>query len=142
MKLTGINAYKKGNLKQDISTADPHRLTLMLMQGALDRLAYAKGAMARKEYEAKADFLSKATAILINLRDTIDFETGGEISQNLYALYDYMIEQIGNAHIQNRPELIDEAIGLLLPIKEAWLQIPQSAKEEAYQMKKQKSQAV
>lgn len=142
MKLTGINAYKKGNLKQDISTADPHRLTLMLMQGALDRLAFGKGAMARKEYEAKADFLSKATAILINLRDTIDFEAGGEVSQNLYALYDYMIEKVGNAHIQNQPEFIDEVIALLLPIKDAWLQIPQSAKNEAYQMKKQKSQAV
>ena len=37
--LKGINAYKKGNLKQDIAHADPHKLTLMLMQGALERMA-------------------------------------------------------------------------------------------------------
>ena len=49
MALTGINAYKKGSLKQDVATADPHRLTLMLMQGALDRMAYAKGCMERKD---------------------------------------------------------------------------------------------
>ena len=54
MALTGINAYRKGNLKQDIANADPHKLTLMLMQGALDRLAFAKGAMERREFEQKA----------------------------------------------------------------------------------------
>jgi flagellar protein FliS len=42
MALKGINAYKKGNLKHEISQADPHKLTLMLMQGILDRLAYTK----------------------------------------------------------------------------------------------------
>lgn len=142
MGLTGINAYKKGNLKQDISTADPHRLTLMLMQGALDRLAYGRGAIERKEYEAKSDFLSRATAILINLRDTLDLEVGGEMAQNLFSLYEYMIDKINEAHVSNNAELLDEVIGLLGPIKEAWLQIPQEAKQEAFEMKKQKSQAV
>ena len=33
MSLKGINAYKKGNLKQDVANADPHKLTLMLLQG-------------------------------------------------------------------------------------------------------------
>ena len=45
MSLKGINAYKKGNLKQDVANADPHKLTLMLLQGALDRIAYAKGCL-------------------------------------------------------------------------------------------------
>lgn len=142
MRLTGINAYKKGNLKQDVTTADPHRLTLMLMQGALDRLAYAKGAIERKEFESKSELLSRVTAIFMNLRDTLDLEVGGEISQNLYSLYDYMIDQINKAHLENKLEPIDEVIQLFSPIRDAWVQIPQSAKEEAYQMKSQKSEAV
>ena len=91
MALTGINAYRKGNLKQDVATADPHRLTLMLMQGALDRIAYAKGAMERKEYAAKSDYISRTTAIIMHLRDTLDLEVGGETAQNMFALYDYMV---------------------------------------------------
>lgn len=142
MALTGINAYKKGNLKQDIQTADPHRLTLMLMQGALDRLAYAKGAMERKEYEVKADHLSRVTAIILNLRDTLDLKVGGEIAENLYSLYSFMIDQITTAHTSNNTGLIDEVIGLLSPIRDAWLQIPQDAKDEAYAQRKQSSQAV
>jgi len=85
MSLRGIKAYQKGNLKQDISTADPHKLTLLLIQGALDRIAYAKGAIERKDLVAKSGFISKSTSIIMHLRDTLDFNAGGEISNNLYS---------------------------------------------------------
>jgi len=142
MALKGINAYKKGNLKQDIATADPHRLTLMLMQGALDKMAYAKGCMERKDFEGKAEHLSKATAIIINLRDTLDLDVKSEITDNLFALYDYMIQRLTDANIQNSQTIMDEVISLMLPIKGAWMQIPESAKQEAYEIRKQKRQAV
>lgn len=142
MALSGINAYRKGNLKQEIATADPHKLTLMLMQGALDRIAYAKGSMERKEYAAKADYLSKATAILINLRDTLDLKVGGELAENMYALYDYMVDRLTEAHVRNNLGLLDEVISLLTPIRDAWVQIPESAKQEAYEAQRQSRQAV
>lgn len=142
MALKGINAYKKGNLKQDIATADPHKLTLLLMQGVLDKTAYAKGAMQRKDFVGKAEHLSKVTAILINLRDTLDMEVGGEIAENLYALYDYMIEKTTDAHANNDLNLLDEVITLMTPIRDAWLQIPDAAKQEAYEAQRQKRQAV
>jgi len=141
MALKGINAYKKGSLKQDVASADPHRLTLMLMQGALDRLAYAKGCIERKEFEGKAEHLSRASAIVMNLRDTLDMEVGGEVADNLFSLYDYMIQRMTDATIQNSIKIVDEVIGLLTPIRDAWVQIPESAKQEAYEMQRQKRQA-
>jgi len=141
MALKGINAYKKGNLKQDISQADPHKLTLMLMQGSLDRMAYAKGCMERKDYEGKAEHLSRATAILMNLRDTLDMSTKGDFSNNLFALYDYMIQRLTDANVQNSLKIMDEVINLMLPIKTAWAQIPEAAKQEAYEAQRQKRQA-
>lgn len=142
MALKGINAYRKGSLKQDIANADPHKLTLMLMQGALDRLAYAKGAMERKEFAAKSEFLSRVTAILMNLRDTLDLDVGGEMAENMFSLYEYMIERTGEAHVRNDLQILDEVISLLTPIRDAWVQIPQAAKEEAYEAQRQKRQAV
>jgi flagellar protein FliS len=141
MALKGINAYKKGNLKQDISQADPHRLTLMLMQGTLDKLAYTKGCMDRKDHAGKSEHISRATAILMNLRDTLELEPGVEVADNLYALYDYMIQRLIDANVQNSLKIVDEVITLLLPIKTAWSQIPESAKQEAYEMRRQKRQA-
>lgn len=137
----GINAYKKGNLKQEVALADPHKLTLMLMQGALEKMAYAKGCIERKEFEGKSEHLSKVNAILVNLRDTLDLEAGGEVGDNLYALYDYMIGRLTDAHIQNDLQIVDEVINLMLPIKNAWAQIPEAAKQEAYQAQREKQQA-
>ena len=132
MSLRAINAYKKGSLKQDISAADPHRLTLLLFQGALDRIAYAKGAIERNESEAKSENISKAVSILIYLRDTLDLEAGGEIAENMYALYSYMIEKANDALINNDAAPLEEAYSLLEPIRNAWLQISDSDKKEAY----------
>lgn len=142
MALKGINAYKKGNLKQDIATADPHRLTLMLMQGALDRMAYAKGCMERKDLAGKSEHLSRVSAIILNLRDTLDLDIGGEVGQNLYALYEYMVQRLLDANMQNSLQIMDEVINLLLPIKTAWASIPEDAKQEAYEVQRQKRQSV
>jgi flagellar protein FliS len=140
MALKGINAYKKGNLKQELSSADPHKITLMLMQGALERMAYAKGSMERNEYEKKSEHISRAVAICMNLRDTLDMSASEELSGNLYALYDYMIQRLTDANIQNSQSILDEVMGLMLPIKGAWAQIPEAAKQEAYAMQRQKRQ--
>jgi flagellar protein FliS len=142
MALKGINAYKKGNLKQDISTADPHKITLMLMQGALERMAYSKGCIERKDFEGKSEHLSRVSAILMNLRDTLDMEVKTEITDNLFSLYEYMIQRITDANIQNDLNIMDEVINLLLPIKTAWSEIPEEAKQEAYEAQRQKRQAV
>ena len=142
MSLKGINAYRKGNLKQDVANADPHKLTLMLLQGALDRIAYAKGAMERKEFDVKADFISKASAIIMHLRDTLDIDVGGEVAENMFALYNYMIERLSDAHINNNLNILDEVSSLLTPSRDAWAQIPEDAKQEAFEAQRQKRQAV
>ncbi|QDG37682.1 flagellar export chaperone FliS [Alteromonas mediterranea] len=142
MSLKGINAYRKGNLKQDVANADPHKLTLMLLQGALDRIAYAKGAMERKDFSEKANFISKASAIIMHLRDTLDLAAGGEVADNMFALYNYMVERLGDAHVSNNLKVLDEVSSLLTPIRDAWVQIPEEAKQEAYEAQRQKRQAV
>jgi flagellar protein FliS len=141
MALKGINAYRKGSLKQDLSQADPHKITLMLMQGALDRMAYAKGSMERKEFSSKSEHISRATTIIQNLRDTLDLSVDAEVTENLFALYDYMVSRLIDANVQNNLKIIDEVISLMLPIKTAWAQIPEDAKAQAYEARRQKRQA-
>ena len=142
LRSKSINAYKQGNVNQEVISADPHRLTLMLMQGALDSIAFAKGAMSRNEYKAKATHISKATSIIILLRDTLDSNVGGEVVDNMFALYEYMIDRLTTAHLENNSDILEEVSGLLTPIRDAWVQIPEAAKQEAYAMQRQRPQAV
>ena len=134
MSLKAINAYKKDGLKQAVASADPHRLTLMLMQGALDKLAYAKGCINREDLKGRSDNISKATAIFINLRDTLNVEVGGEFADNMFNLYSYMIEKLTEINSENGIAMIDEVISLFSPIKDAWAAIPEQAKQEAYNL--------
>jgi len=118
-----MNAYGKDSLRTELSAADPHRIIQMLMQGALDRLAKAKGQIERKDIVGKGESLLRAGAIINSLSASLDFEVGGEIAQNLAALYEYMEGRIQDANLELDIDAIDEVVRLLSEIKDAWDQI-------------------
>ncbi len=131
-----IKAYKTNILEAEMSVADPHRVIQLLMNGLMERLAMAKGAIDRKDYEAKAVAISKAQAIINGLQDSIDM-TQGEISERLYALYDYMKQRVMDASINMDKQPLDEVANLMITIKIAWDKIPDEEKQKAYEMREQ-----
>ncbi|BBG88905.1 MULTISPECIES: flagellar export chaperone FliS [Aeromonas] len=134
-----IKAYKAASLEAELSVADPHRVIQLLMQGFLERLAKAKGAIERKDYEQKSMLISSATAILNGLQDSLDMELGG-ITNDLYGLYAYMKDRLLDASVNMDIAAIDEVIGLMLPIKSAWDQVPEEEKQKAYAMRRERGE--
>lgn len=130
-----IHQYRQVGIKDQIATADPHKITQLLMQSALENLAIAKGCMERHDLANKAKPIAKATSIITSLRNTLDHEAGGEISTTLDDLYSFMLEQLAEASVTNNAQQIADVIDIFLPIKSAWDQIPESAKQEAYQQR-------
>lgn len=122
-------AYGKVGVQTGAAYASPHRLILMLMDGALDKISNAKGHMSRKEIAQKGNFISWAISIIGGLRASLDFEKGGEIAANLEALYDYMERRLVMANAQNSLEMLDEVSGLLNTIREAWVGIGDSVQK-------------
>ena len=51
----GIKAYKSVGVKNDLAVADPHRVIQLLMQGSLESMALAKGAIERKDFVVKSN---------------------------------------------------------------------------------------
>jgi flagellar protein FliS len=138
----GIKAYKSVGIKDDLAVADPHRVIQLLMQGALENMAKAKGAMERRDFAIKAQTISKAMNIINALQQSLDMSAGGDLSENLWSLYDFMTEHLLIASRENNPSKIDEVMELMLTIKSAWDQIPVTAREEGYRMQAQRSVAV
>ncbi|CAG8998412.1 MAG: Flagellar secretion chaperone FliS [Candidatus Celerinatantimonas neptuna] len=130
-----IHQYRQVGIKDQVATADPHKITQLLMQSALENLAIAKGCMERHDLANKAKPIAKATAIITSLRNTLDHEAGGEISSTLNDLYSFMLDQLAEASVTNNSQQIADVIDVFLPIKSAWDQIPESAKQEAYQQR-------
>ena len=126
-----LRAYQKTTVNAEISVADPYYVTKFLYQGLFERLAQAKGAIERGDLALKAKKLSTATAILENLRSTLDFSQSKSIAQGLYDIYSYMIDQVAEASLNLMTQPIDNAIRALMPIKKAWDSIPVTAQQEA-----------
>ena len=126
-----LRAYQKTTVNAEISVADPYYVTKLLYQGLFERLAQAKGAIERGDLALKAKKLSTATAILENLRSTLDFSQSKTIAQGLYDIYSYMIDQVAEASLNLMTQPIDNAIRALMPIKKAWDSIPVTAHQEA-----------
>ncbi|TMP41635.1 flagellar export chaperone FliS [Pseudoalteromonas citrea] len=119
-----VKNYQKEALKTRVAGADRYEIIQMLMSGAIEKMVFAKVAIEKRNLEAKAEHVSKASAILEALRGCLDFEVGGEVTDNLYALYSYMIDRLLDASMQNDPTIIDEVSLLLKEIKSAWDAIP------------------
>ena len=128
-----LKAYKKTNLEAKLSVADPHRVIQMMYEGLIERLSQAKGAIMRHDYEYKADRISKAVGIINGLQSALDNRSNPELGQRMFALYDYMKELLTKASVSLDTAPIDEVINLILPIKQAWDQIPQDIKEKTNQ---------
>lgn len=118
-----LNLYQQTNVDAGAAYADPHTLITMLFGGLQERLSVAKGAMERRDYAAKGQAIGKAMDIITYLQACLDKENGGEISANLDALYDYMLDCLLRASAQNKAQLLDEVSGLLREIEGAWAAI-------------------
>jgi flagellar secretion chaperone FliS len=125
---SNLAAYQNAAAHGGVAASDPHRLILMLMDGALDRITMARGCMQRGETIEKARLLNRAVLIVGELRNSLDMKSGGEIAANLGELYDYMCRCLLKATSENRVELLDEVCGLVREIRSAWVEIPRGAR--------------
>jgi len=120
----GIGEYNQVGVSSGVEQASPHRLIQMLMDGAIEKVAMAKGFMERGEVALKGSHISWAISIIEGLRASLDKNAGGEIADNLDDLYDYMIRRLARSNAENNADLLDEVLSLLRSIKGSWDEIP------------------
>lgn len=117
----GAAAYSSVGVETGVSTADPHKLILMLFEGALLQIGTAVIALEKKDVPTKGMAISKAIEIILNgLKVSLDYEAGGDLAQRLGALYDYMTQRLLYANLHNSRPAMDEVTQLLTDLKSAW----------------------
>jgi flagellar protein FliS len=117
---SAVQNYSSVKVHSSIETASPHRLIQMLFEGALERIAQAKGAMAQNQVARKGELIGKAVAIVGGLQGSLNDKEGGALAANLDGLYDYIIRRLSQANYENNVEYLDECGRLLGEIKTAW----------------------
>ncbi len=113
--------YEKIGVESGVSAADPHKLIAMLYQGALLAIANAKNGIMRHDISIKGTSISKAISIIDEgLNASLDKKVGGQLAQNLSALYEYMCTRLMVANLKNDTAALDEVTALLSDLKKAW----------------------
>jgi flagellar protein FliS len=119
-----MSQYKEVHVQSSIMDASPHRLIQMLMEGALEKIALAKGNILRKEIAQKGENIGKAITIVGGLQSSLNTDAGGDLAESLNDLYDYMSRRLVVANIQSDEAILDEVAGLMIEIKSGWDAIP------------------
>jgi flagellar protein FliS len=132
MSHSALNAYSQVGVENSIASASPHKLVMMLFDGAILAVFRGKAFMQQGNVAAKGESISKAIAIIEEgLKVSLDEEAGGELATNLKALYEYMSNRLLMANIRNDVEGLDEVSRLLGELKTAWEQIGLKARPVA-----------
>lgn len=120
----GVGAYATVGLETGVASASPHKLVVMLYDGVIVALLSAISHIKSPNIAAKGAALSKAITIIDNgLRASLDKKAGGEIAENLDALYDYMSRRLLQANLKNDATIVEEIHGLMSNLREAWVAI-------------------
>lgn len=117
----GANAYAKVGVETGVVAASPHKLIVMLFDGALAAVATALQHMKTGNIPGRGQAISKAISIIDSgLRASLDHKVGGDIAVNLDALYEYMSSRLMLANLNNQAELLEEVQRLLQELRSAW----------------------
>lgn len=118
------STYARIATETSIESASPHKLILMLYDGALLSIRTASTAMQNGDIPTKGASVSKAINIITNgLKASLDLGVGGDLAIRLDALYEYMSERLFYANLNNNPAALDEVANLLSSLREAWTEI-------------------
>ena len=123
-----VSHYNQVNSVGGVTDADPHRLVMMLLDGALGKIATVKGLMMRNEIAKKGEVIGQAIAIVGGLKASLNKEEGGAIALNLDNIYEYIERRLLESNIKNDVNILEEVASLLQEIKLAWNSIPADAR--------------
>lgn len=126
-----MESYSQTSVDAGVMSASPHRLITLLYDGALAAISRAKMMMNRMEtisgiervnaIAEKGKAVSQAISIIEDgLMASLNVDVGGELAHNLYALYEYMINRLVQANLNNDLTKLEEVALRLTDIREAW----------------------
>jgi flagellar protein FliS len=125
------NAYERYKT-QNISTASPMALIVMLYNGCIKQLKLSRIAIEKKDYEGANNSLKKSQDIITELMMSLDFRY--EISNNLMALYRFIYGEIVSINMAKKVEKIEPVVKILSDLREAWVKVEKEYRPQSYEI--------
>jgi flagellar protein FliS len=116
MASIGHDAYRTNA----VETASPEQLTLMCYDGALRFMRRAAKSMDDGDLADASYATGRAQAIVNELNITLDMEAGGEIAENLRAIYLFVNRHMSEAIAHGDALKIRQSMNLINDLRGAW----------------------
>lgn len=115
--MTAHAAYQQ----TEILSSSPEQLILLLYRRLLGHLREGANCMSAGNVEGKGEHLQKASAILYELAASLDREAGGELADQLGALYAFFVRELAAASLGRDRSRVDRIIEMVSQLNESWL---------------------
>jgi flagellar protein FliS len=125
------NAYEKYKT-QEVTTASPVGLIVMLYNGCIKRLKLARMAIEKKDYEDANNNFKKAEDIIDELMASLDLKY--EIARNLLSLYVFIYEEIVRINISKDAGKIEPLLKILSSLRDTWVKVEKEYKPPIYEL--------
>ncbi len=112
----GANAYKKTS----VTTASPGQIVVMLYEAAIRQTKRAIDAIDRGDKAVKGEAIGKVHDIVNELSNSLNFEVGGKIAEDLERLYSFMVDQLIRANAENEKAPLDAVLKNLETLLQGW----------------------
>lgn len=118
--MNALNPYLKEYKKNQVETATPEKILILLYDGAIQYLNRAKIALEQNDHAQFHSNLLGCEKIILEFMNTLDMEVGGSLAENLYRLYQYLYSTLVKTGISKEIKGIDEVLGHLTGLRETW----------------------
>jgi len=115
----GLNPYQRYQ-ENKIEGSSQGEMIILLYEGAIKFMYEAINFIETRNIQNAHDKIIKVQRIINELMITLDFDVGGEIAQNLYNLYDFVMNELIKANIKKEAEGLNNSIEILQELLEAW----------------------
>ncbi|MDR1702214.1 MAG: flagellar export chaperone FliS [Sporomusaceae bacterium] len=128
--MTGANDSAGAYRQQQIMTAPPEQLTLMLYNGAIRFINESAAAIREKQIEKAHNANMRVQSILRELMATLDMQY--DIAKQLMSVYDYMEYRLQSANIKKDISQLEEVRDLITELRDTWAEAIKKVQKERH----------
>ena len=123
-------AYKQAENIGLAEVTNPHEIVQTMFNELIKSMSlFEKSFIDQKSSEIRSSSFARSLTIIYSLQTSLDFEKGGEISNNLFKIYEYSRQQLIKDLKNGKPDGVINAIHIIKEIADAWNQIADEVKK-------------